>query len=119
MICAVIIPDPNVVACPGVTHFHVMILQDVPEQECQEYVRFFWVRLDDVLCESDKCQSKVSMRDGGPSGVAKGCENTTTVGHSEPRCMDASLSGIACGVCMFMKEFTKFGMMNMKVWPFE
>ena len=65
MICAAIIPYHNVVACPAVAHLHVVILRDVPEQERQEYVGFFRVKLDDELRESGKCQSEVSMRGVG------------------------------------------------------
>ena len=40
-------------------------------KECQEYVRFFRVKLNDVLCESSKCQSEVSTR--GVGGKASWC----------------------------------------------
>ena len=65
MICAAIIPDRNVVACPAVAHLHVVILRDVPEQERQKYVGFFRVKLDDALRESGQCQSEVSTRGVG------------------------------------------------------
>ena len=72
MICAVIITDHNIIACPVVAHLHVMILQDVPEQECQYSVGFFQVKLNDVLRdESDECQSEVSM--GGMGGKESQC----------------------------------------------
>ena len=49
-----------------------------------------------------------------PPRVAEGGENATTAGLFKPRHMDASVSGAACGVCMFMKGFVKVGATNMK-----